>query len=127
MLEANRVQLLTKFQFLSSGDGAREKSRKVNRDARKGKDHSSLSNHNDSQVAKKSNSDRQTCLEILKDRDERATKEQLETFVKKLKDIMSILQILEDPLYDTIDALTKIESNINYLSEARNYLALKFS
>jgi len=38
-----------------------------------------------------------TCIEILKDADPNATKEELEKYMKKIADIQSILKIEDDP------------------------------
>ena len=38
-----------------------------------------------------------TCIEILKDADPLATKEELEKYMKKIADIQTILKIEDDP------------------------------
>ena len=68
-----------------------------------------------------------TCIEILKDADPLATKEELEKYMKKIADIQTILKIEDDPQSEMVSILGKIESELNYLVEARNILYNRFT
>lgn len=50
------------------------------------------------------------------------TKENVQKFVQQVKEILKHLQ-MEDPMTDIVNTLAKIEARLNYLCEARNFLA----
>jgi hypothetical protein len=61
-------------------------------------------------------------IQILKDADPDASKEELDKFVRYVTELLSYLNIQEDPMFDIVEALRKIESNLMYYSEARNLM-----
>lgn len=60
--------------------------------------------------------------QILKDADPDASKEELDKFVKFVTELLSFLNLQDDPMYEIVEALRKIESNLMYYSEARNLM-----
>jgi len=61
-------------------------------------------------------------IQILKDADPDASKEEIDKFVRFVTELLSFLNLYEDPMYEIVEALRKIESNLMYYSEARNIM-----
>jgi len=61
---------------------------------------------------------------MLQDMDSQASKEQLDKFQKLVTDILKTMNI-EDDKSNIVLTLSKIESRLNYLAEARNFLHMK--
>jgi hypothetical protein len=61
-------------------------------------------------------------IQILKDADPDASKEEIDKFVRFVTELLSFLNLYEDPMYEIVEALRKIESNLMYYSEARNLM-----
>ena len=82
----------------------------------------------DSKVGSPNNQNRKTqssgknLIQILKDADPDASKEEIDKFVRFVTEILSFLNLQDDPLYEIVEALRKIESNLMYYSEARNLM-----
>ena len=57
-------------------------------------------------------------IQILKDADPDASKEEIDKFVRFVTELLSYLNPYEDPMYEIVEALRKIESNLMYYSEA---------
>ena len=69
--------------------------------------------------------DKKNLIQILKDADSEAPKEELDRFVKFVTDLLYFLNIQEDPMHNVVESLRKIESNLVYYSEARNLMVEK--
>ena len=69
--------------------------------------------------------DKKNTIQILKDADPEAPKEEQDKFLKYVTDLLYYLNIQEDPMYDVVESLRKIESNLMYYCEARNLMVDK--
>ena len=61
--------------------------------------------------------------EILKEMDPEMNKEEQQKFEKVVKKILQNLQI-DDPMTNMVTTFARIEEKLNYLTEARNILAV---
>ena len=86
-------------------------------------DNSVLSDDSLEQSGKKRNRDKKiSCSEILKQYDLDVSKQKLDKFSRLLRDICDVMGIDDDVNYNTIGTLRKIETSLNYFTEARNHL-----
>ena len=99
----------SKYVFLSGGAGKKKKI--------------------DSTVGSPSNQSREkqmsggkNLIQILKDADPDASKDEIDKFVRFVTELLSFLNLQDDPMYDIVEALRKIESNLMHYSEARNLM-----
>lgn len=66
-------------------------------------------------------------MEILRDQDpEYSNQENLNKFFKIVKKILKDIEVEEDPQFDLIGSLRKIESQLSYLAEARNHMVAMY-
>ena len=107
-LNQSRELVHSKYVFLSGGAGKKKKI-----DSKVG----SPNNQNRPKQASGKN-----LIQILKDADPDASKEEIDKFVRFVTELLSYLNLYEDPMYEIVEALRKIESNLMYYSEARNLM-----
>lgn len=67
-----------------------------------------------------------TVFELLREMDPDCTKEQMDNFFQHIYDMQSWMKIQENPKANIIASLRKIENEILYFCEARNFLNRKY-
>ena len=120
---------MQKYLFLSSSDITGGGSGKPVPGAKKKKDDPfEMPIQNDEEQAADSQDKRiesVSATQLLRQYDQDASKEELDKFVKLIKEILEKLKIDDDPNTNVIGTLRKIEYNLNYHAEARNHLAAR--
>ena len=66
--------------------------------------------------------DKKNLLQILREADPDAPKEEIEKFHKYVVELLQYMNIENDPMYQIVESLRKIESQMLYFSEARNLM-----